>query len=91
VQFRLFNLIDDFNCEVPAIEIDLSLPLARVIRALKQVTAYHDKPAVIHFDNAPKYASVKIHDCAKAGWRIKLENIQPGKPQQVIVPEKSGR
>lgn len=35
--FRLFNVLDDFNREGLAIEVDLSLPLARVIRALQQV------------------------------------------------------
>ena len=49
--FRLFNLIDDFNREALAIEIDLSLPSARVIRALQQVIAWRGKPAVIRCDN----------------------------------------
>lgn len=31
---RLFNVIDDFNREVLGIEIDFSLPSARVIRRL---------------------------------------------------------
>ena len=35
--FRLFNVLDDFNREGLAIEVDLSLPSARVIRALEQV------------------------------------------------------
>jgi putative transposase len=36
----LFNLIDDFNFEVWAIIIALSLPSARIISALKQVIAW---------------------------------------------------
>jgi putative transposase len=32
--YRLFNVIDDFNREVLAIEEDFSLPATRVIRAL---------------------------------------------------------
>lgn len=32
--FRLFNLIDDFNREALAMDIDLSLPAERVVRAL---------------------------------------------------------
>lgn len=35
--FRLFNVIDDFNREALAVEIDLSLPAKRVVRALNQV------------------------------------------------------
>ena len=32
--YRLFNVIDDFNREALAIDIDLSLPAERVVRAL---------------------------------------------------------
>jgi putative transposase len=39
--FRLFNLIDDFNREALAIEIDLSLPSARVIRVTCLVLSDH--------------------------------------------------
>jgi len=35
--FRLFNVLDDFNREGLGIEVDLSLPSARVIRALDQI------------------------------------------------------
>lgn len=35
--FRLFNVIDDFNREALGIEVDFSLPSARIIRALEQV------------------------------------------------------
>jgi putative transposase len=35
--FRLFNLIDDFNREALVMDIDLSLPAERVVRALDRV------------------------------------------------------
>lgn len=35
--FQLFNVLDDFNREALAIEVDLSLPSARVICTLQQV------------------------------------------------------
>ena len=35
--FRLFNVLDDFNREGLGIEVDLSLPTTRVIRALEQI------------------------------------------------------
>ena len=37
IKLRTFNLIDDFNREATAIEIDTSLPAERVIRVLEQV------------------------------------------------------
>lgn len=41
---RLLNVIDDFNREALAIEIDFSLPSARVIRALDQVIDWRGLP-----------------------------------------------
>ena len=35
-EFKLFNVIDDFNRQALGIEFDFSLPSGRVIRALKQ-------------------------------------------------------
>lgn len=88
--FRLLNLIDDFNREALAIEIDLSLPSARVIRALKQVIAWRGKPSVIRCDNGPEYVSAQIQDWAQT-WGIKLEHIQPGQPQQNAYVERFNR
>lgn len=36
-KFRAFNVADDFNREVLAIEIDLNLPAARVVRVLERI------------------------------------------------------
>jgi putative transposase len=88
--FRLLNLIDDFNREALAIEIDLSLPSARVIRALKQVIAWRGKPSIIRCDNGPEYVSAQIQDWAQT-WGIKLEYIQPGQPQQNAYVERFNR
>lgn len=33
--FRTLNVLDDFNCEGLAIEVDFSLPTERVVRALE--------------------------------------------------------
>lgn len=57
---RLLNVIDDFNREALAIEVDFSLPSERVIRVLDQVIAWRGKPQVIRSDNGPEYISLKI-------------------------------
>ena len=36
-RFRTFNVIDEFNRECLRIEIDTSLPAARVVRALDEL------------------------------------------------------
>lgn len=44
---RLFNVIDDFNREALAIDVDFSLPALRVIRSLDQVIEWRGTPAAI--------------------------------------------
>jgi len=38
-RFRTFNVVDDFNREALAVEVDLNLPATRVIRVLDRVAA----------------------------------------------------
>ncbi len=80
-KLRTFNLIDDFNREVLAIEIDTSLPAERVIRVLEQVIDWRGIPKRIRVDNGPEFISVKLAAwCEERG--IQLQFIQPGKPTQ---------
>jgi putative transposase len=43
-QFRLLNVLDDFNREGLGIEVDFSLPAERVIRSLTLIIAWRGKP-----------------------------------------------
>ena len=88
--FRTFNAIDDFNREGLCIEVDFSLPSERVIRALNQVIEWRGKPDNIRCDNGPEYISHKLQEWAN-GHDIKLEYIQPGKPQQNAYIERYNR
>ena len=56
--FRLFNVIDDFNREGLAIDVDFSLPALRVIRSLNQIIEWRGKPKVIRSDNGPEFISL---------------------------------
>lgn len=76
-----FNVIDDFNREGLAIEVDFSLPAERVIRALNNIIAWRGKPVSIRCDNGPEYISHALQAWAKK-HDIQLQYIQPGKPQQ---------
>lgn len=84
---RLFNVIDDFNREALGIEIDFSLPSARIIRALEQIIGWRGKPLAIRYDNGPECLSDAITQWA-ARHRIALNYIQPGKPQQNAYVER---
>ena len=44
---RLLNVIDDFNREALAIEVDFSLPANRVVRTLEQLIEWKGKSTVI--------------------------------------------
>ncbi len=89
-RYRLFNVIDDFNREGLAIEVDFSLPASRVIRALNQVIEWRGKPEKIRCDNGPEYISHVLANWAKSR-QIKLDFIQPGNPQQNAYIERFNR
>ncbi len=88
--YRLFNVIDDFNREGLAIEVDFSLPASRVIRALDQVIAWRGKPKQLRCDNGPEYISGLLATWAKS-QKIDLIFIQPGNPQQNAYIERYNR
>lgn len=51
--FRLFNAINEFNQEALHIEIELTLPSARVIKALERIIALRETPAAISCNTSP--------------------------------------
>lgn len=88
--FRTLNVLDDFNREGLAIEVDFSLPSERVVRTLNQIIAWRGKPLAIRVDNGPEYISAKLQNWAEAAG-IGLIYIQPGKPQQNAYVERYNR
>lgn len=87
---RTFNVIDDYNREGLGIDVDLSLPAGRVIRALKQIIEWRGKPRAIRCDNGPEYISHSLVHWANQ-QRITLLYIQPGKPTQNAYVERFNR
>lgn len=88
--YRLFNVIDDFNREGLAIEIDFSLPAERVTRALNQIIEWRGKPKAIRSDNGPELISQVMANWAKKHG-IELHFTQPGNPQQNAYIERFNR
>ena len=89
-KFRLFNVIDDFNRESLAIEIDTSLPARRVIRVLERLIAERGKPANIRCDNGPEFISHILEQWCK-DRQISIQFIQPGRPMQnAYIERKNG-
>ena len=80
-KYRLLNIIDDYNRELLSVEVDSSLPSARVIRALEWIKEDRGLPKTIRVDNGPEFISKKLAKwCLKN--QVKLLFIQPGKPTQ---------
>jgi len=89
-RFRTFNVIDDHNREVLAIEVDTSLRAPRVIRVLERLKEQRGVPDVLRLDNGPEFISQALGDwCADHGVRI--QHIQPGKPNQNAYIERFNR
>ncbi len=88
--FRLFNVLDDFNRQGLGIEADFSLPAERVIRSLEQIIEWRGLPKAIRCDNGPEYISGLLLAWAERRG-IRIDHIQPGKPQQNAYVERYNR
>lgn len=89
-RFRTFNVLDDFNREALAIEIDTSLPSARLVRVFEQLKAERGLPDVLRTDNGPEFlGEVFTEWCQENG--VMLDYIEPGKPNQNAYIERFNR
>ncbi len=83
-------MLDDFNREILAIEVDLNLPAPRIIRVLDRIAMGRGYPQKLRCDNGPELVSVAI-----AGWAednsVQLDFIKPGKPTQNSYVERFNR
>jgi putative transposase len=77
--FRTLNIVDDFTRECVAIEVDRSLPGARVVRVLERLRSTTGLPATIVVDNGPEFAGRTLDAWAYAN-HVELRFIRPGKP-----------
>jgi putative transposase len=80
-KFRLLNIVDDYNREMLAMEVDTSLPASRVIKALDVLKEFRGLPLKIRMDNGPEFISHKLDEWAKENG-VELLFIQPGEPTQ---------
>jgi putative transposase len=89
-KFRTFNVVDDYNREALAIEIDLNLPAQRIIRVLDRVAAWRGYPAKLRMDNGPELTSIRLAEWSEIHGVV-LDFIQPGKPTQNSFVERFNR
>ena len=77
--FRTLNIVDDYTRECVAIEVDRSLPGARVVRVLERLQATTGLPRTIVLDNGPEFTGRAVEAWAYTHG-LELRFIRPGKP-----------
>lgn len=89
-KFRTFNIIDDFNREALAVEIDFSFPSSKVVDMIKRVIEWRGKPEEIRSDNGTEFIAKAFEGfCKNSG--IEHVRIQKGKPNQNGFVERFNR
>jgi putative transposase len=79
--FRALAVVDHYTRECPVIEVDLSLPGARVLRVLEQLAEQRGLPDAIRVDHGPEFVCDAVRTwCEKK--QVQLDYIEPGKPMQ---------
>lgn len=89
-RFRTFNVVDDYNREALAIEIDLNIPAQRVIRVPDRLVANRGCSQKLRMDNGPEFISLALAEWAE-NRAVTLEFIKPGKPTQNAYIERFNR
>ncbi len=80
-RFRLLIVLDERTRECLVIELDTSLPGARVVQALDRLIAEREQPEVLVIDHGPEFAGKALDQWAYQRG-IRLHFIAPGKPTQ---------
>jgi putative transposase len=78
-RMRILTVTDVFTRECLAVEVDLSLPSARVVRVLEHLVTARAAPAVITVDNGSEFYSRRT-DAWAYQRGIRLLFSRPGKP-----------
>ena len=80
-RLRTLNVVDAYTRECLAIEVDTSLPAARVVRVLDKLIWERGLPESVRVDNGPGFISTALDRWAYRHG-VALQFIQPGKPSQ---------
>jgi putative transposase len=80
-KFRTLNVIDDYNREALAIEVDCSFPSLKVVDIVKQIIEWRGKPEEIRSDNGTEFIAKAFEGFCENSC-ITHVRIQKGKPMQ---------
>lgn len=89
-KFRTLNILDYYNREALAIEVDYSFPAHKVVKLVKRVIEWRGKPEEIRSDNGTEFIAKDFEVfCENSG--IVHIRIQKGKPTQNSYVERFNR
>lgn len=89
-KFRTLNILDDYNREALAIEVEFSFPSSRVVELVNRVIEWRGKPEEIRSDNGTEFLAKAFNGfCRNSG--IEHVRIQKGKPSQNGFVERFNR
>ena len=89
-RFRTLNVMDEGVREALGIEIDTSLPGARLVRTMERIKSWRGLPQAIRCDNGPELVSSKFVEWCEEN-DVEIKYIQPGKPNQNAYIERFNR
>ena len=89
-RFRTFNVIDDHNREVIAIEIDTSIRGERLVRVFERLRDDRGLPEILRVDNGPELRSDAFVEWMTDNG-VFIDYIEPGKPNQNAFIERFNR
>ena len=89
-RFRTFNVIDDFNRECLAVEIDTSITGRRLIRVFERLRQERGLPETLRVDNGPEFISGDFVTWAEQAG-VSIRYIEPGQPNQNAYVERFNR
>ena len=78
-RIRILTIVDLWDRSSPAVEVDVSLPGLRVVRALERLRLHGRLPKSIRLDNGPEFTG-KALDAWAHKHSVWLDFIRPGKP-----------
>ena len=90
VRFRTFNVMDHFNREAVAIEVDTSITGSRLIRVFEQLQTERGLPGTLRVDNGPEFMGTDFSAWAREQG-MTIEFIEPGQPNQNAFIERFNR
>lgn len=89
-KFRTLNILDDYNREALAVEVDFSFPAHKVVKLVKRAIEWRGKPEEIRTDNGTEFIAKVFEDFCENSVIAHIR-IQKGKPNQNGFVERFNR